>query len=103
MKKVKRGETFEFIVEFDQDEWSALYPFQEIVARVRTGETTTYNLNVSVNADYRTIIASCDTDDWIVGSYKCDLLFSKNGKKSFIPGEDFFRFELVKSVSGEII
>lgn len=101
MKYVKRGETLEFVIEFTPEEWVTLYPFDSIESKVQTGSDIVYELDVSVNNENRLVTSSADTSSWIIGTYKCDILIVKNERKVYLPINDYVRFEIVKSVSGE--
>lgn len=93
---LKKGTHFQLIVVMDLDEWNVLSPFDGLTVNVSTGNNF-FPLDILVDEETRTIVASSPTDDWVIGKYKCEIKIEKNGAYFFIPPKSFFTFEIHKS------
>lgn len=92
---LKKGTHFQFIVVMDPDEWNVLFPFDSVTAQVSTGNNF-FNLEIIIDEETRTIVASSPTDEWLIGKYKCEIKIEKNGSSFYIPPKSYFTFEIEK-------
>ena len=98
MPAYKRGATLGIEIEFTEEEWAEIYPWDEILSECENA-TTEYPLTVATDEQTRTILLSSPTDDFLKGFYKADIRIVKNGTVMFIPKEGYINFTITTPVS----
>lgn len=99
MATYKQGATLQILLEFTDEEFEAIYPFDSFLAEAEVSGGQEYELDYVVDVSTKTILLSSPTDGWNKGAYKCDIRIVKNGITSFIPPETFIQFNIINPVS----
>lgn len=97
---LKQGSTFRVVVEFTEEEWDSLYPYDEIYSEVKI-KTNYYQLQVTPNETEKTLILTSDTDAWSTGSASFDIKVYKNGIVQFFPADGALTFTVIKPITNE--
>ena len=98
MPAYKKGATLGIEIEFTEEEWAEIYPWDEILSECENA-TTEYPLTITTDAQARTILLSSPTDNFLKGFYKADIRIVKNGTVMFIPREGYINFTITNPVS----
>ena len=98
MPAYKKGATLGIEIEFTEEEWAEIYPWDEILSECENA-TTEYPLTITTDAQTRTILLSSPTDNFLKGFYKADIRIVKNGTVMFIPKEGYINFTITTPVS----
>ena len=98
MPAYKKGATLGIEIEFTEEEWAEIYPWDEILSECENA-TTEYPLTITTDAQARTILLSSSTDNFLKGFYKADIRVVKNGTVMFIPKEGYINFTITTPVS----
>lgn len=98
MPAYKKGATLGIEIEFTEEEWAEIYPWDEILSECENA-TTEYPLTITTDAQARTILLSSPTDNFLKGFYKADIRVVKNGTVMFIPKEGYINFTITTPVS----
>ena len=98
MPAYKKGATLGIEIEFTEEEWTEIYPWDEILSECENA-TTEYPLTITTDAQTRTILLSSPTDNFLKGFYKADIRVVKNGTVMFIPREGYINFTITNPVS----
>lgn len=98
MPAYKKGATLGIEIEFTEEEWVEIYPWDEILSECENA-TTEYPLTITTDAQARTILLSSPTDNFLKGFYKADIRVVKNGTVMFIPKEGYINFTITTPVS----
>ena len=105
MPAYKKGATLGIEIEFTEEEWAEIYPWDEILSECENA-TTEYPLTITTDEQTRTILLSSPTDNFLKGFYKADIRIVKNGTVMFIPKEGYINFTItapVSEVANEVI
>ena len=98
MPAYKKGATLGIEIEFTEEEWAEIYPWDEILSECENA-TTEYPLTITTDAQARTILLSSPTDNFLKGFYKADIRVVKDGTVMFIPREGYINFTITNPVS----
>ena len=98
MPAYKKGATLGIEIEFTEEEWAEIHPWDEILSECENA-TTEYPLTITTDAQARTILLSSPTDNFLKGFYKADIRVVKNGTVMFIPKEGYINFTITSPVS----
>ena len=98
MPAYKKGATLGIEIEFTEEEWAEIYPWDEILSECENA-TTEYPLTITTDAQARTILLSSSTDNFLNGAYKADIRVVKNGTVMFIPKKGYINFTITNPVS----
>lgn len=98
MPAYKKGATLGIEIEFTEEEWAEIYPWDEILSECENA-TTEYPLTITTDVQARTILLSSPTDNFLRGFYKADIRVVKNGTVMFIPKEGYINFTITTPVS----
>ena len=98
MPAYKRGATLGIEIEFTEEEWAEIYPWDEILSECENA-TTEYPLTITTDVQARTILLSSPTDDFLKGFYKADIRVVKNGTVMYVPKEGYINFTITTPVS----
>lgn len=98
MPAYKKGATLGIEIEFTEEEWAVIYPWDEILSECENA-TTEYPLTITTDAQTRTILLSSATDNFLKGLYKADIRIVKNGTVMYIPKKGYINFTITASVS----
>ena len=98
MPAYKKGATLGIEIEFTEEEWAEIYPWDEILSECENA-TTEYPLTITTDVQTRTILLSSPTDTFLKGFYKADIRVVKNGTVMFIPKEGYINFTITNPVS----
>ena len=98
MPAYKKGATLGIEIEFTEEEWAEIYPWDEILSECENA-TTEYPLTITTDAQTRTILLSSPTDNFLKGFYKADIRIVKNDTVMFIPKEGYINFTITTPVS----
>ena len=72
MPAYKKGATLGIEIEFTEEEWAEIYPWDEILQECENA-TTEYPLTITTDVQARTILLSSPTDNFLKGFYKADV------------------------------
>ena len=98
MSAYKRGATLGIEVEFTEEEWAGIHPWDEIFSECENS-TTEYPLTIATDAQTRTILLSSPTDNFLNGLYKADIRIVKNGTVMYVPKDGYINFKITSPVS----
>lgn len=98
MPAYKKGATLGIEIEFTEEEWAEIYPWDEILSECENA-TEEYPLTITTDVQARTILLSSSTDSFLTGLYKADIRVVKNGIVMFIPKKGYITFTIVNPVS----
>ena len=98
MPAYKKGATLGIEIEFTEEEWAEIYPWDEILSECENA-TTEYPLTITTDEQARTILLSSSTDNFLKGFYKADIRIVKNGTVMFIPKEGYINFTITTPIS----
>ena len=98
MPAYKKGATLGIEIEFTEEEWAEIYPWDEILSECENA-TTEYPLTITTDTQARSILLSSPTDNFLKGFYKADIRIVKNGTVMFIPKEGYINFTITTPVS----
>ena len=98
MSSYKKGATLGIEVEFTEEEWAEIYPWDEILSECENS-TTEYPLTITTDAQTRTILLSSPTDNFLNGLYKADIRIVKNGTVMYLPKDGYINFKITSPVS----
>ena len=98
MPAYKKGATLGIEIEFTEEEWAEIYPWDEILSECENA-TTEYPLTITTDVVTRTILLSSPTDSFLKGFYKADIRIVKNGTVMFVPKEGYINFTITNPVS----
>lgn len=98
MPAYKKGATLGIEIEFTEEEWAEIYPWDEILSECENA-TTEYPLTITTDVVARTILLSSSTDNFLKGFYKADIRIVKNGTVMFVPKEGYINFTITNPVS----
>ena len=98
MSSYKKGATLGIEVEFTEEEWAEIYPWDEILSECEN-TIIEYPLTVTTDVQTRTILLSSTTDRFLTGAYKADIRIVKNGTVMFIPKKGYINFTVINAVS----
>ena len=98
MPAYKKGATLGIEIEFTEEEWAEIYPWDEILSECENA-TTEYPLTITTDAQARTILLSSPTDNFLKGLYKADIRIVKNGTVMYIPKKGYINFTITAPVS----
>ena len=104
MPAYKKGATLGIEIEFTEEEWAEIHPWDEILSECENS-TTEYPLTITTDVQTRTILLSSPTDNFLKGFYKADIRIVKNGTVMFIPKKGYINFTItspVSEVAGEV-
>ena len=100
--RVKQSATLQFTVEFEDEEWAALYPWDaiEIDFSQRVGGTEVkYDTEIEVLAEEKAIFVTAETDTWQVGPAKADIRFTKGNIIKVYPSDGVINFQILETVT----
>lgn len=107
MSIYKQQSTVKILLEFTDDEWSNLWPYDSVKAeaeipKVPNGETE-FLFTVLPDELTKSILLTAATDEnWPVGVYRADIRFEKNGEFLFYPeGSEFITFTITRPVTDD--
>lgn len=106
MSIFKLGQTIKFIIQCETDEeWSAIYPNELILAEARLGKSVTYEFTTTVDVASRSILFQADTSTWRIGEgFEADVKIRKNNENIYIPaGNQYINFDIVAPVANEAV
>lgn len=103
--KYKKGASIPlFLDDFTDEEWQAIYPFDEIscVAQIERAATEVeYFFTHEVDEVNRIISFEANTINWPVAKYRADIRVKNNGRNTFIPADKYIRFEVIESIADD--
>lgn len=104
MTMQKSGTTVKFLFQFDDENWSALYPFDSIRAEAKPAKPlangiTEYEMVVTVDEATKSVLVSANTLGWPKANYKFDLRIEKNGEYIYIPNKTNVEFYVINPVT----
>lgn len=99
MTSIKRGATFKATLEFTEQEWAAIYPWDAIEAEVGQGSKR-YPLNIQVNAAARTVtLVRVNTSLWVVGPAAFDVWITRGSQKLPFPASSNIRLNVIEGIT----
>lgn len=98
MPAYKRGATLGIEIEFTEEEWAEIYPWDEILSECEN-DTIEFPLTITTDVQTRTILLSSPTDSFPSGAYKADVRIVKSGTVMFVPKKGYIRFTITNPVS----
>ena len=99
MAVYKIGATVQIIIEFTEEEWTAVFPNEEFFAECEMTVGAEYPMTVTTDEATRTVLLRAETTGWTKGTYKCDIRVTKNGITTFIPQDSYITFNMIAPVS----
>lgn len=84
MATIKKGSTLIVTLLFSDEEWAALYPWDDIDAFI-TQESIRHELLISMKPANKAVEVRGDTTHWIVGPAKFDVWVVKDGTRMAVP------------------
>lgn len=97
--KHKHGATFRLLLsDFTIDEWSDLYPFDEIEADIGQGSAR-FDTTVTVDPDAREILIEAETSAMKIGPAELDIRIVKSGQTILLPADGVIKFSIVKTIT----
>lgn len=98
MSIYKIGATLQIVLEFTEEEFDSIYPFDSFLAECENSSKE-YTLNYTIDVENRTILLSRETDDFTRGTYKVDIRIEKDGLTTFFPKDSYITFQMIPPVS----
>lgn len=104
MTMQKAGTTVKFLFQFDDQKWSALFPFDSIKAEAKPTKPLAngieeYEMVVTVDEATKTVLVSANTSGWPKANYRFDLRIEKNGEFIYIPDKNNVEFSIINPVT----
>lgn len=94
----KRGSTLKVLLEFEPDEWPAIWPWDSVVAEARQ-DSQIHDMSVTVTPSERAILLTADTSEWSIGMARFDLRAVRSGEAIYLPPHDDLTASIVRPVT----
>lgn len=98
MATYKIGATLQIVLEFTEEEFNTIYPFDLFMAECEN-TTTEFVLPHTVDVANRSILLQRSTADFTRGTYKVDCRVEKDGIITFFPKDTYITFTMVPPVA----
>lgn len=100
----KAGTNVKFLLQFDDEKWLALYPFDSIRAEAKPTKTrengvAEYEMLITVDEATKSVLVSANTTGWPKANYRFDVRIEKNGEFVYIPDKTNVEFSIINPVT----
>lgn len=93
---IKRGLTLRAKIKLEEDEWAALWPWDDIAADARRDRTAqAHPMTVTWDVDEQAIWLAADTSQWPTGQMQFDVRVVRGGSVVYLPPTTFLAVEVI--------
>lgn len=94
----KRGAALRALLQFTDEEWAAIWPWDEVSAQARQGAAV-HPVTVTVDDARRRVTLTADTSGWLLRLARIDLRAVRGGTVAYIPGTSDLLVSIVPPVT----